>query len=68
MQIEPSSDTTGISAGFIAWRNTIVRPGRPLARAVRMKLPDSTSIMLPRITRAIPATLMMTSSTIGSTR
>ncbi|MOA49802.1 hypothetical protein D3C78_1727300 [compost metagenome] len=63
----PSTDTTGISAGFSAWRNTMVRSGRPLARAVRMKLLFSTSIRLPRITRPMVDTLMKVSSAIGST-
>ena len=50
-----------------AWRNTTTRVGSPLARAVRMKLLCSTSIRLPRITRAMVATLMNVSSATGST-
>jgi hypothetical protein len=59
----PITDTTGSKAGFRAWRKTTrVRNGRPLARAVRMKLLCSTSIRLPRMTRPMVATLMKVSN------
>ena len=63
----PSTEITGSRAGLSACRSTTIRVGRPLARAVRIKLLCMTSIRLPRITRAMVATLMNVSSAIGRT-
>ena len=64
----PSTETTGSSAGRSAWRSTTMRIGRPLARAVRMKLELITSIRLPRITRPTVERLIRLSNAMGSTQ
>ena len=48
----PRNETSGISAGFIAWRKITSDCGTPLARAIRMNGLFRTSTMLPRIRRA----------------
>ena len=49
----PRNDTIGSMAGRRAWRSTMARVDSPLARAVRMYGLLSTSIIAPRVMRAM---------------
>ena len=49
----PKKETIGSMAGRSAWRKMMRLMGRPLARAVRIKGLFNTSIIVPRVIRAI---------------
>ena len=64
----PKYEITGNRAGFNAWRTITARCGSPCARAVRMKSARSTSIILPRVSRAMYAICGSPSAMTGNTR